>query len=445
MSEFQRKLFQNKLAKAEKQLGFDFSEDAEDNDEKQFGSLAPLPQFKKKVNRTRNNDEEDHKYVENLPKWSDFFDNNDIYREPASGYCFQTYYSTPVVRETIHDNENHPVIFIAHHGAGSSGLTFAKLSTSLKRQSKLQGYDEVPGLFTFDMRGHGSTKCLNQASDDNYTLPLDGICNDFAFILKEFYEKHFSHAEKKPSLFLLGHSLGGSVVTKIVYDQQNGKKRLPDEIFERIKGLVMVDIVEDTAVKALGSMHSYLQGVPRQFRSMKRAIDWHLDSGLLNSRKSAEISVPVLVYKPNKSQFYRWVTDLAQTASYWHTWFAGLSSHFTKITNAVSKMLILVNNDYLDKDLMIGQMQGKYQLVVFHNHQLELKDTLTTSTQTIFSEDSKQLGHFVQEDIPDKVAISLLEFVERNDYRDMRRRQNETVNTKMDLLNKLNAKWGVKK
>ncbi|QPG73400.1 hypothetical protein FOA43_000710 [Brettanomyces nanus] len=450
MSDFQRKLFQNKLLKAEHSLGFDAGDD---ETEDSFGDLTPLPNLR---NGRRHSIEEDHdsrvkedkEYVEKLPKWTDFFDNNDIYRDTNSGYCFQTYYAEPILKERmLADTFNNPVIFVAHHGAGSSGLTFAKLAESIKRQVGIQSYDSTPGLFTYDMRGHANTMMLNQDTGPklNYSVSIEQLCKDFVFVLTQFYNSHFASGSCPPSIFLLGHSLGGSVLTKIVYEMQQGVNPFPKSISDLIKGLIMVDIVEDTAVSALDSMDSYLRGVPKQFLTLKDAIDWHINTGMLNNRKSAIISVPALVSKSSSTSVYHWVTDLSKTSPYWHSWFTGLSSHFIHITNAVSKMLILVNNDYLDKNLMIGQMQGRYQLLVFHNNQLQLKNTLTTQTQTISSEDSDQLGHFVHEDIPDKVAISILEFVERNDYQDLFRSENATINSKTDMLNKLNAKWGVGK
>ena len=54
--------------------------------------------------------------------------------------------------------------------------------------------------------------------------------------------------------------------------------------------------------------------------------------------------------------------------------------------------MILAGTDRLDKELMIGQMQGKFQLTVI-----------------------PEAGHFVQEDVPEKTATLLAEFFKRND------------------------------
>jgi protein phosphatase methylesterase 1 len=87
---------------------------------------------------------------------------------------------------------------------------------------------------------------------------------------------------------------------------------------------------------------------------------------------------------------YCWATDLKYTAPYWNDWFGGMSSKF--LSSHGGKLLLLAGTDRLDKELMIGQMQGKYQLQVFPD-----------------------AGHFVQEDQPDKTANVLIDFWKRND------------------------------
>lgn len=46
-------------------------------------------------------------------------------------------------------------------------------------------------------------------------------------------------------------------------------------------------------------------------------------------------------------------------------WFKGLSAAFLAARTA--RLLVLAGTDRLDKELMIGQMQGKFQLVVVPN------------------------------------------------------------------------------
>ncbi|KAL8756829.1 MAG: hypothetical protein Q9199_002684 [Rusavskia elegans] len=78
------------------------------------------------------------------------------------------------------------------------------------------------------------------------------------------------------------------------------------------------------------------------------------------------------------------------TEQYWASWFTGLSKKFLEARGG--KLLILAGTDRLDKELMIGQMQGKYQLQVF-----------------------PEAGHFIHEDQPRKTAMLVLDFYRRND------------------------------
>ncbi|KAJ3025686.1 UNVERIFIED_CONTAM: Protein phosphatase methylesterase 1 [Siphonaria sp. JEL0065] len=55
------------------------------------------------------------------------------------------------------------------------------------------------------------------------------------------------------------------------------------------------------------------------------------------------------------------------------------------------RMLLLAGTDRLDKELTIGQMQGKFQVVVF-----------------------PESWHYVQEDVPEKFSASVAEFWRRN-------------------------------
>jgi protein phosphatase methylesterase 1 len=93
---------------------------------------------------------------------------------------------------------------------------------------------------------------------------------------------------------------------------------------------------------------------------------------------------------PATSPRYTWRTDLRSTAPFWENWFVGLSGKFLGARGG--KLLLLAGTDRLDKELMIGQMQGKYQLQVYPD-----------------------AGHFIHEDLPAKTATALMDFWKRND------------------------------
>ena len=121
-------------------------------------------------------------------------------------------------------------------------------------------------------------------------------------------------------------------------------------------------------------------------------------SRTIRSQTSARVSVPTLLRQVSRSSSTTsrdpnplvWRTDLSRTELHWSDWFNGLSAKFLAAKGA--KLLILAGTDRLDKELMIGQMQGKYQLQVF-----------------------PEAGHFVHEDCAGKTAGVIAEFVKRND------------------------------
>ena len=454
MSEFQKNIFQSKLKQAEQKLGFNFDESLEeendavynyDDDSEASGSKPETPKAKSSF--------EDDKI---RLGWAEVFDNNDIYCN-SEGYCFQTYFRKPVLHNN--DADECPVIFIAHHGAGSSGLTFANLASCIADKSDSLHYFTNPGFFTFDMRGHGNTNLINRNNEKlnamNYDLSIDQLQKDFIFIFNHFVKRYlksnaaFSNSDSaRCSLFFLGHSLGGAVLTKALYKYSKKTEKVSSEIHldpqyaKFIKGLTMVDMVEETAIRALDSMDSYLNSIPQSFQSLKDAIDWHVSHQLIYNRYSCRFSIPPILTPVNTKQYgYKFIIDLKKTEQYWHDWFVGLSSEFISIPSSVSKLLVLANNDLLDKNLIIGQMQGKYQLIVFRSSDLKLENIMSTTTTTISLKDCKEISHFIQEDIPNKFAISLLEYVERNDNGSFHKKES---NPQLDLINRLNQKWNVK-
>ena len=103
---------------------------------------------------------------------------------------------------------------------------------------------------------------------------------------------------------------------------------------------------------------------------------------------SARVSVPSLVIptpepRARGVRAFVWRTPLRTTGPYWEGvllsfysymtltamyhegWFRGLSAAFLAARTA--RLLVLAGTDRLDRELMIGQMQGKFQMVVVPN------------------------------------------------------------------------------
>jgi protein phosphatase methylesterase 1 len=187
-----------------------------------------------------------------------------------------------------------------------------------------------------------------------------------------------------PPCVLIGHSLGGTIVTTLATTHFRA-------FASNLIGYAVLDVVEGSAVEALGHMKTYLASRPSSFATVDEAIQWHIRTRTIRDSHSAEVSVPgLLIPQPGSSDRLVWRTDLAAMSPFWPDWFTGMSAKF--LTGRGAKLLILAGTDRLDRELMIGQMQGKFQMVVL-----------------------PEAGHFVHEDRAEKVAGLVAEFYKRND------------------------------
>ncbi|KAL4982819.1 protein phosphatase methylesterase 1 [Aspergillus falconensis] len=275
-------------------------------------------------------------------------------------------------------------LFVMHHGAGSSGLSFASCAAEIRKL--------LPdaGILSADARDHGSTS-VKRASEDGEADPekarldlsLDTLNQDLLFVIRETQAK--MGWETLPDIVLVGHSLGGAVITDVAKKGELGGKLL---------AYAVLDVVEGSAMDALQSMETYLSTRPSRFPSLPSGIEWHTRSRTIRNKTSARVSVPSLLYHEDvpkdPSKPWVWRTNLAETKPFWEDWFVGLSRKF--LESRGGKLLLLAGTDRLDKELMIGQMQGKYQLQVFPD-----------------------AGHFIQEDQPARTAQILVDFYKRND------------------------------
>jgi protein phosphatase methylesterase 1 len=278
-------------------------------------------------------------------------------------------------------------LFICHHGAGASGLSFAVFAQEVHRLLP------EAGILSLDARSHGNSTVTDDAGTPVIDFSLETLLADATAMIQLTAEK-LSWATLPPSI-LIGHSLGGAVMTTLATSPHY-------KIFgSNLVGYSVIDVVEGSAIEALTHMRRLLTSRPQTFDSNDAGVKWHVSSRTLRDPRSAAASVPSLlkpVSTPNldfpdgnsSDSRVTWRTDLASTAPWWEGWFTGLSKKF--LTGRGAKLLLLAGTDRLDKELMIGQMQGKFQLVVL-----------------------PEAGHFVQEDVPARTAELVAEFWRRND------------------------------
>lgn len=67
---------------------------------------------------------------------------------------------------------------------------------------------------------------------------------------------------------MVGHSLGGSICARTTEILTNEEKN------ERVHGMIIIDVVEGTAIEALPFMNQILSDRPQHFDNIESAIKW---------------------------------------------------------------------------------------------------------------------------------------------------------------------------
>lgn len=269
--------------------------------------------------------------LEQVP-WTTYFE-RELFLESDTtpGVIHHAYLSSPVEKGPL---------FVMHHGGGSSGLSFAVVGSEIRKRLP------SAGILSIDCRNHGSTVLPDGAPVD---LRLELLSSEL------FSTIQLTKAQMKwtslPSIILVGHSLGGAVVTELAKAGKLGNSLL---------GYAVLDIVEGSAIDALQSMQTYLSTRPGGFATVEAAIEWHVRTRTIRNSTSARVSAPALVTRDetiDTARPWRWRTDLGATQPFWEDWFVGLSKKFLGARGG--KMLLLAGTDRLDTELTIGQMQGR--------------------------------------------------------------------------------------
>ena len=104
-----------------------------------------------------------------------------------------------------------------------------------------------------DLRGHGDSKTKKDSD-----LSADVVANDISAVVKTVF------GYVCPPVILVGHSMGGAMAVHTA----------AAELLPTLCGLIVIDVVEGTAMEALASMQSFLRSRPKQFSSLENAIEW---------------------------------------------------------------------------------------------------------------------------------------------------------------------------
>eukprot|EP00127_Corallochytrium_limacisporum_P006251 Clim_evm10s223 gene=Clim_evmTU10s223 len=341
--------------------------------------------------------------------WQDFWDRKEQLTLHGNDK-FTVYYKDPINSSGVSPQRKPPRFFLVH-GGGHSALGWSVLVKELQRC--LPDGEFVAA----DLRGHGTTQC-----EDEEDLSRDHLVDDLEEILGLTYpptQEELDHKREeeerrqrkempKPSNFVaqpiiaIGHSMGGGLVAELAARDQDPSKR-------RLAAVILLDVVEGTALESLSKMGQFVRSRPPRFRTVEDAVAWAHRSGQVRNLHSARISIPAQLKAvgsklsvtsddieskandndTNDGNGYEWRVDLMSTEPFWRGWFEGMTEKFLK--GHCLKLLVIAGVDRMDKELTIAQMQGKYQLEIL-----------------------PECGHCVQEDAPKRIAGVLTRFIERN-------------------------------
>lgn len=125
-------------------------------------------------------------------------------------------------------------LFVMHHGAGSSGLSFAACAGEIRKILP------KAGVLSLDCRDHGNTQVTridgnNNSSSVEMDLTLETLSRDLLFVINETRSR-MGWGRDPPDIVLVGHSLGGAVITDVAKQGALGQKLLAYAVLDVVEG-----------------------------------------------------------------------------------------------------------------------------------------------------------------------------------------------------------------
>ena len=104
-------------------------------------------------------------------------------------------------------------------------------------------------------------------------MSIENLIADTILVVKHLASTAYPEA----SIVLVGHSMGGGVAVKVMNEAKTTYAE--EEWSKHLMGMIIIDVVEGTAVKAFPAMENFLMSRPPKFPSLQYAIYHSLTSG----------------------------------------------------------------------------------------------------------------------------------------------------------------------
>lgn len=140
-------------------------------------------------------------------------------------------------------------LFVMHHGAGSSGLSFATCADEIRKILP------KAGILSLDARSHGRTVMSTQDTNTKSNgenpstadaaqteasgqveldLSLETLSRDLVYVIRQTQTR--MGWQDLPDMILVGHSLGGAVITDVAKNGELGPKLLAYAVLDVVEG-----------------------------------------------------------------------------------------------------------------------------------------------------------------------------------------------------------------
>ncbi|CAL6065240.1 Protein_phosphatase methylesterase 1 [Hexamita inflata] len=282
-----------------------------------------------------------------IPYSNYFTSKNFIENEAGEKFC---YYAR--------GQEYRNVAIVCIHGAGFSGLSFAQFAAGMADDAL---------IISVDLRGHGFS-CDGEMSAQQFKTDLN-------WMIPAVLQKH-STQQDQFKIVLVGHSLGGSLITLV-----------QSPIIE-VLCYVLIDITEHTALASLPNMLDILKRKPQQYPTKSELVQTYLRQRTLTSQKAIRIQLDGLLTNTLHVR-----NSLLDSQKHWRGWFEGLNDRF--ISSPAWKLLLVSSLEKLDRDHEIAMMQGKIAVEVVPGAVHNLHEDQVEKVVLIVQEYLRKL-HFTQ-------------------------------------------------
>lgn len=138
-----------------------------------------------------------------------------------------------------------------HHGAGSSGLSFATCADEIRKILPNAGF------LSIDARSHGRTTIVPKADSTQHDCPslaaaaraeaggkvefdlsLETLSRDLVYVIRRTQTR--MGWESLPDIVLVGHSLGGAVITDVAKNGELGSRVLAYAVLDVVEGIAQL-------------------------------------------------------------------------------------------------------------------------------------------------------------------------------------------------------------